>query len=163
MRKTGKKYRRATSLESAYQLCLDAAERRRRPPKALAELMGIALSTMYRWLADCSMPSNLIRQFEEFCGGEYITEYLSCASGKRILIDIPAGRRSRVDDLAAVQQNAADAISKLARFYAGEATADETVAALTIMITDASYQRQNVLKHAAPELDGMFEDDDDSK
>ena len=156
MRKTARKHRQAQSMEEAFQLCLSAAEKRRRPPKALAELMGVRLSTMYRWLADHSIPANLIRQFEEFCGAGYISAYLCSASGARIVIDIPAGRSASVEDLAIVQQNAADAITKLSRFYAGHATADETVAALTTTLTDMAYQRHNVIKHAEPEL-GLFE------
>lgn len=155
MRKGTKKYRKATSMEDAFQLCLAAAEKRRRTPKVLAELMGVALSTFYRWLSDCSMPANLIRQFEEFCGAGYISEYLCASSGERIVIEIPAGRSATVEDLAAVQQHAADALAMLSRFYLRQSTAEDTVAAISITLSDMAYQRQNVIKHAEPEL-GFF-------
>ncbi len=139
----------------AFELCLDCAIQRRRPPKVLAELMGVPLPTMYRWLADYSMPARLIRQFEEFCGAGFVSEYLCTSSGSRIVIDIPIGKYAGVNDLALLQQNAADAIAKLSRFYSNQATAEETVAALSTTLADMAYQRQNVMKLAEPEL-GLF-------
>ncbi|MCL2297792.1 MAG: hypothetical protein FWC35_05950 [Proteobacteria bacterium] len=138
-------------------MCVDhAADKLRRPPKMLADLMGVPLSTVYRWLADGSMPLNRLRQFEAFCCCSYISEYL-CVAGGRIVIDVPVGRGASVKTLAEAQANFAQAFSTLAKFYEGRATAEETVEALSITLSDLAYQRQNVIKHAEPEL-GLFGD-----
>jgi hypothetical protein len=153
MRKTTRKTRRPTSLEDAYQMCLDhALAKHRRAAKALAELMGVPISTFYRWLSECSMPANLIRQFEAFCGTGYVSEYLCTSGGGRVVIDIPTGRSATVTDLSEVQANSAVAVGMLAKFYEGKATAEETLEALTGTLTDLAYHRQNVIKHSEPEL-----------
>jgi hypothetical protein len=147
-----RKTRLATSLDEAIQMCADyAAEKLRRPPKVLADLMGVPLSTVYRWLADSSMPLNRLRQFEAFCGCGYISEYLCAASGK-IVINVPIGRGASVTTLAEAQTNSAHAFALLAKFYEKRASAEETVEALSITLSDLAYQRQNVAKHAEPEL-----------
>jgi len=138
------------------QMCIDAAEQLRRPPKVLADLMGVSTSTLYRWLADRSIPAHLIRQFEAFCGGGYVSEYLCTANGGRVVIDIPTGKCASVADLAEMQGNSSNAFTLLSRFYEGKTSAEETLQALTTTLTDIAYQRQNVLKHAEPEL-GLFE------
>jgi hypothetical protein len=136
-------------------MCADhAAEKLRRPPKVLADLMGVELKTYYRWLADSSMPLNRLRQFEAFCGCGYISEYL-CVAGGKVVIDIPIGRGASVATLSQAQANSAQAFALLARFYEDKATAEETVEALSVTLSDLAYQRQNVIKHAEPEL-GLF-------
>ncbi|MDR2172649.1 MAG: hypothetical protein LBE32_00315 [Burkholderiales bacterium] len=155
--RTARKTRRPTSLDDAIQMCADhAAEKLRRPAKVLADLMGVELKTYYRWLADSAMPLNRLRQFEAFCGCGYISEYL-CVSCGRVVIDIPMGRGSSVATLSAAQSNSAQAFALLSKFYEGKASAEETVEALSITLSDLAYQRQNVIKHAEPEL-GLFGD-----
>jgi len=156
MRTRQPKSRRASTLAEAFDLCIDRATEKRRPPKVLAELMGIELKTLYRWLADTCMPINRIRQFEEFCGASYVSEYLCLAQGGKVVIDIPAGTKARVADLAVVQADFAQAMVFLTRFYQDQATLDETVAALTTSLAQLAYQRANVLKTAEPEL-ALFE------
>lgn len=133
-------------------MCIDRATEKRRPPKVLAELMGIELKTLYRWLAETSMPINKIRQFEEFCGSDYVSEYLCLAKGNKVVIDIPAGRKSGVIDLAKLQTDFSQAMVFLTKFYQDQAALEETVNSLTASLTDLAFQRANVLKSAAPEL-----------
>lgn len=144
---------RPTSLSEAMELCVEFATENRRPIKVLADLMGVEVKTLYRWLAETSMPLNKIRQFETFCGVSFISEYLCLAHGDKIVIAIPAGKKANVTDLADVQCSFGQAISLLARFYQNGEALDDTVSALTTTLTQLAYQRSNVLKAATPELE----------
>ncbi|WP_349591078.1 DNA adenine methylase [Vogesella oryzagri] len=75
MRKRNWKSARPASLSEAMELCIEFAAERRRPIKVLADLMGVETKTLYRWLAETSMPLNRIRQFESFCGIDLVSEY----------------------------------------------------------------------------------------
>jgi hypothetical protein len=140
------------------ELCIEFAGEHRRPIKVLADLMGVEVKTLYRWLAETSMPLNRIRQFETFCGISFVSEYLCLAHGDRVVINIPAGKKADVTDLAEVQCSFGAAIALLARFYQRGEALEETVAALTTTLSQLAYQRGNVLKTAEPEL-GLFEGD----
>lgn len=147
-----RKARKATNLDEAIQMCADyATEKLRRPPKVLADLMGVEVKTYYGWLSKNSMPLNRLRQFEAFCGVGHISEYLCAASGK-VVIDVPIGRRASVATLAEAQTNSAHAFALLARFYENRATAEETIEALSITLSDLAFQRQNVAKYTEQEL-----------
>ncbi|WP_423708636.1 hypothetical protein [Undibacterium sp. WLX3042] len=153
LRKRKWKSLRATSISDATELCLDyATENHRRPAKVLADLMGIDVKLLYRWMSDSSMPLNRIRQFETFCGASYISEYLCTAHGDKIVIDIPSGKKSNVTDLAEVQANFAEAIALLARFYQNGDDVEKTVSVLTRTLSELGYQRNNVIKVSQPEL-----------
>jgi hypothetical protein len=153
MRKTRWKSVRPNSLGEAMELCIEFATEHRRPIKALADLMGVENKTLYRWLADTSMPLNRIRQFESFCGISLVSEYLVVATGDKVVVAIPAGRKADVADLAEVQCSFAETMALLSRFYQNGQSLDQTVEALTLTLTHIAYQRSNVLKVAAPELD----------
>jgi hypothetical protein len=144
---------RPTSLAEAMELCVEYAAAHRRPIKALADLMGADVKTLYRWLAETSMPLNRIRQFETFCGIAFISEYLCLASGDKVVVAIPAGKRAGVLELSELQCTFAEAVALLARFYQDGSCMDETVAAITGTLVHLAYQRSNVLKSAEPELD----------
>ncbi|OXI36738.1 hypothetical protein [Burkholderia aenigmatica] len=159
MRKRTWKSLHATSLSEAFELCVEYAAERRRPAKVLADLMGVELKTMYRWLADTSMPLNRVRQFEEFCGARFISEYLCIADGRRIVIEIPTGRRPGVVDLASLQAAFAEAAAVLCRYYASGREQAEASTALTHAMAHAGYHRENVMKDRAPEL--LFESEAD--
>ncbi|RQY36566.1 hypothetical protein DF116_20455 [Burkholderia stagnalis] len=152
MRKRTWKSLHATSLSEAFELCVEHAAGRRRPAKVLADLMGVEVKTMYRWLAETSMPLNRVRQFEEFCGARFVSEYLCIADGHRVVIEIPTGRRPRVTDLASLQSAFADAAAVLCRYYESGHEQAEAVTALTHAMTQAGYHRENVTKDRAPEL-----------
>jgi len=152
MRKRTWKSLHATSLSEAFELCVEHADEQRRPAKVLADLMGVEVKTLYRWLADTSMPLNRVRQFEEFCGARFVSEYLCIADGRRVVIEIPTGRRPRVTDLASLQSAFADAAAVLCRYYESGHEQAEAVTALTHAMTQAGYHRENVAKDRAPEL-----------
>ncbi len=153
LRKRRWKSVRAASLSEAMELCLEYAAEQRRPIKVLADLMGVEVKTLYRWLADTSMPLNRIRQFETFSGASFISEYLCMAHGDKVVVSIPAGKKADVTDLADVQGNFAEALTLLSRFYQHGEAIEETVAALTKTLSQLAYQRSNVLKVGQPELE----------
>lgn len=153
MRNKRWKSARPSSLSEAMQLCVEFATENRKPVKVLADLMGIEVKTLYRWLAETSMPINRVRQFEAFCGISFVSEYLCLAHGDKVVVSIPAGKKSSILELSSLQGLFAEAVSFLVRFYQDGSGTDETVAALTETLTQVAYQRSNVLKTSAPELE----------
>ncbi|WP_215782048.1 hypothetical protein [Paludibacterium sp. B53371] len=143
---------RPASLSEAFELCVEYAGEHRRPIKVLADLMGVELKTLYRWLADTSMPLNRLRQFETFCGIAFVSEYLCLAHGDRVVVEIPSGKRAGVAALSEVQVNAASALALLSQFYQNGQGVEETLSCLTRTLTEFAYHRQNVMKAAQPEL-----------
>lgn len=144
---------RPTSLDEAVELTTEFAAAHGKPAKRMSDFMGVELKTYYRWLAENSMPLNRVRQFEEFAGASFISEYLCLAHGDKVVINIPAGKKAGVADLAEVQASFAEAIALLARFYQNGEALEETIGALTTTLTQLAYQRSNVLKAGAPELE----------
>ncbi len=143
----------AGSLDDAIERQQDAANRLGLVPKKMADLMGVELKTYYRWLADSSMPLNRIRQFEAFCKVSHISEYLCTAQGNKVVVPIASGKKASVADLAEVQGNAAEAMGLLARFYQDKVGLAETVAALTMVLSQVAYHRENVMKTGESELE----------
>ncbi|MDQ2822427.1 MAG: hypothetical protein M3Y65_18960 [Pseudomonadota bacterium] len=137
------------------ELCVEFAGEHRRPIKVLADLMGVDPKTLYRWLAETSMPLNKVRQFETFCGIAFISEYLCLAHGNKVVVAIPTGKKSGTGELAELQAVFADAIGLLVRFHQHGTDVDGTVQALTETLVQVAYQRSNVLKVTTPEL-GLF-------
>lgn len=152
MRKRLWKSVRPASLSEAFELCVEYAAEHRRPIKALADLMGVDLKTLYRWLADTSMPLNRVRQFETFCGVAFVSEYLCLAHGDRVVVEIPSGKRAGVTALSEVQVNAATAMALLSQFYQNGQGVEETLSSLTRTLSEFAYHRQNVMKAGQPEL-----------
>ncbi|WP_054285916.1 hypothetical protein [Gulbenkiania mobilis] len=142
-----------TSLDEAIERQLDAAAKLGLVPKKMADLMGVEVKTYYRWLAESSMPLNRVRQFEAFCKASYISEYLCTAQGNKVVIAIPCGKKAAVIELSEVQANAANAMALLARFYQDKVGLDETVSALSQVLSQVAYHRENVLKAGEPELE----------
>ena len=142
-----------TSLGEAMELCIEFAGEQRKPIKVLADLMGVEIKTLYRWLSENSMPLNRVRQFETFCGISLVSDYLCLAHGNKVVIEVPAGKKANVTELAEVQCCFAEAMALLARFYQNGDAVDATIAALTKTLSQVAYQRSNVLKSGEPELE----------
>ena len=102
------------------------------------------------------LPSILIRPFEHACGCSYVTQYLA-TSAHKLLIDIPSGQPADEAELLALHSDFNAAVDLLAGFYGGKAEADETLSALTEVMSQIAGHRENVSKAMAPEL-GLFED-----
>lgn len=153
MRKIRWKSVRPSSLSEAVELCIDFATEQRRPVKVLADLMGVDSKTLYRWIADTSMPLNRMRQFESFCGISLVSEYLVMAQGDKVVVSIPTGRKADVAELAEVQVGFSEAMVLLTKFYQRGESVDATIDSLTITLRQIAYQRINVMKAGSPELD----------
>ncbi|PIP98522.1 MAG: hypothetical protein COW76_20385 [Shewanella sp. CG18_big_fil_WC_8_21_14_2_50_42_11] len=145
---------KATSLQEAFWLVKEYGKARRNLSVArTAELMGLDdESLLYKWMKNGSMPVQKLHSFEYVCGANFVSEYLA-SSDNKLLIDIPIGKPLR--DVSVIEMQGAfnDAMSLLIKFASGNASTDETVAALTRSMSDLAYHRENVLKVEAPELD----------
>nr|WP_225747741.1 putative phage tail protein [Eikenella sp. Marseille-P7795] len=101
--------------------------------------MGAELKTYYRWLLDNTLPLNRIAQFEALSGSRYISEYLSVLHGDRVVIEIPRGRKGKAADIAQVQSQTAEAIALLAKWHEDGSGVDETIEALTNVLSLLAY------------------------
>src|SRR5690606_40263411 len=83
------KPRQPATMQEAIRLCLDYAEHKHnRGVARVAELIGTSEWSIYKWMAEGSIPSKRIRPLEFACGCTFITQYLA-ASAHRLLIEIP--------------------------------------------------------------------------
>lgn len=140
-------------LRDAFRACKDHARARRNlSVERIAERIDATPESLYKWMADGRMPAAKIPAFEAVCGAHFVSDYLAAAHG-RIAIAIPRGHHADVEDLAGLQAVLADAVGKLARFWHGRATMDETLAGLTISLQALAWHRENVRRADEPELD----------
>lgn len=143
-------------LGDAIQQCLDhALSRYNRGPKRVAELMGVKLDTLYKWLAEHRIPSNMIGAFEHACGATVLTQYL-CAQAHLLAIEMPVGRKVNAGDVMNLQQHFAESMALLIAFYKGESGQEETVTSLQSLMGEVAWHKANVERAASPELD-LFE------
>lgn len=150
-----KRARIPNSLEEAIQLNLDHALRKHnRGQKRIAELIGIKLDTLYKWLAENRIPANMIGPFENACSATYLTQYL-CAQAHLLAVEIPSGRRVIANDVNDLQSRFVESIGLLIAFYKGESDQDETVGSLTDLMGQVAWHKANVERASAPEL-GLF-------
>lgn len=145
---------RPVSLAHAFELCGDhASEVLRRPAKVMADLMATPLSTYYRWISECEMPVNRIRQFETLSGVTFVSDWLALADGSRMVVAMPTGRGASAEDVAELQRVTADATALLVNCYARRADLETTREAMDLVLVGWAFHRANVMKLAAPELD----------
>lgn len=150
-----------TSLSHAQELCLEHARvKLNRSSDNVADLMGIPNKwNLYKWLENGRMPAILIRPFEAACGIDFMTQYLA-ASCHKLMIDIPTGRKASAKKVNDVQGSFAEAMNHLINFYNHDGEADETLAALSRVMGDIAWHRENVKKSASPEL-SLFDEGGD--
>ncbi|HJW23772.1 MAG TPA: hypothetical protein VJ576_02650 [Rhodocyclaceae bacterium] len=142
-----------THLRDAFRLCKDhAIEEKRLSVERIADLMGISVDRLYKYLSDASMPANLIPAFEHFCGADYVSRHLAVSAGK-LVIDAPIGRSCDATDIHALQEILNGTTGKLIRFYAGKATHQEVMVGTTDAMSKLAWHRQNAANFDAPELD----------
>lgn len=144
---------RPTSLRHALELCKDyAREVHNLSIERIAELMGIPDHwAIYKWIQTGRMPAILLRPYEHACRCTFATDFLG-ASAHKLVIDIPKGKRPSDIDIAELQGRLAEAVSSLIRFHQGSADVEETEAALTGVMVDLAFQRENIRHVAQPEL-----------
>jgi len=154
------KARQPTTPQDAMRLCLDWADfKHNRSVARVGDLMGVSEWTVYKWMSEGSIPSRRIRPFEFACGATFLTQYIAI-SAQKIIIDIPAGRACDESGLLDLQNVLNDAVSLLTRFYRGEIEAGDVLQGATSAIEQLAGHRENVRKHAAPELDLFSEGDE---
>lgn len=144
---------RPTSLQDAIEACVEhARERHQMSVDRIAEEMGIASKwTLYKYIESAGIPARLIRPFESACRCTYVTQHLAAAA-RKLLVDIPTGRKATPADIHAVQDACNAAIGALLAFGAGKTDAGETIAAVTEAIEHLARERAEVERHAQPEL-----------
>jgi len=130
-----------------------AREKHNRSIDRIADLMGLANKwVLYKWLESGRMPAILIRPFEAACGIDLVTRYIGHSANK-MLIEIPTGKRVTSTDLNELQSSFAGAVSLLVEFYERKNGSDEALAALTGLLEDVAWHRQNVQEHLQPGLE----------
>lgn len=141
-----------SNLSDALHACLDHALRKtNRSPKRIADLMGVKLDTLYKWLAEDRIPVNMIGPFEHACGATHLTEYL-CAQAHLLAIEMPRGRKVQAGDVMELQRHFAESIALLIAFYRGQADQEETVSSLHGLLNQVAWHKANVERASTPEL-----------
>lgn len=143
-----------TSLRHALELCKEhAREKRNFSVERIAEEMGEADHwTLYKWLQNGRMPAVQIPAYEAACGVDFVTRWLATRGGK-LLIDVPTGRKLKVNDVATLQANLHSTVSALMTFYAGNADVEETLAAISHSMESLAWHKGNVEQHDQPQLE----------
>lgn len=141
------------------RLCTEwAMHRHNRSIAQIAELVGTSEWTVYKWIAEGSIPSKRIRPFEFACDCTYLTRYLAASAGQ-LTVDIPSGKPAGQGELLELQARCNDAVSLLTRFYAGNADSEDVLEGVTRAMRELAAHRENVLRSEAPELE-LFEGED---
>lgn len=142
-----------SSLRDAFRLCKDhGIEVKRLSVERLADLMGITVDALYKYMGDARMPANLIPAFETFCGADFVSRHLAVSSGK-LVIDAPIGRACDANDVQALQEALNVTVGKLLAFHAGKAEAEEVIATTTDAMAKLAWHRENAANFAQPGLD----------
>ncbi len=143
-----------TSLRHAMQLCKDfARERHNLSVERIAERMAQKDHwIIYKWIESGRMPAILIPAYETVCGINYVSRWLAVSSD-HLLIKIPTGKKARPADIQIVQEEVNAAVGALIAFAAGKSTATETIESIQNALEQLAFHRENVKKHAQPELE----------
>ncbi|NPA72706.1 MAG: hypothetical protein GXO35_07740 [Gammaproteobacteria bacterium] len=144
----------AKTLTEAFWLVKEHGKTKRNLSVArIAELMGLEdESLLYKWMKNGSMPVHKLHSFEYVCGANFISVYLA-SSDSKLLINMPTGKSLKEVSVMKMQGTFNHAMSLLIKFATGEATTEETTAALTCSMNDLAFHRENVQKSAMPEFD----------
>lgn len=141
------------STVDALRLCKDyAKDRHNLSVERIADRMGVSADLLYKWLSNGHLHAALIPAYEHICGAHFVSDHLAHSHGK-LAVAIPSGRDLADDDLLHMHQSFSGAMSLLAEFYAGKASGDATLAALTQHMEATAWHRANVLAHSQPELE----------
>ena len=135
--------------------CVEAAREQRNRSMDHLSFDYLALnngSSLYKWQADGRLPLSLVLPLEHACGQPLITRYLAAAHGK-LLVDVPAGRSSSIEEMQQLQQVLLDASGALIAFYAGRQDALKTLEAIRAGMESLAWHDGNVRQHDHPQLD----------
>lgn len=142
----------ATSLRMAFELCKQAAFKRRLSIERVAELMNVQAHVLYKWLETERMPIACVPSWEHACGSNAVTTYLA-HQAHRLVIDLPRGRATSAQDVQTLQVVLHEATGALMQFAAGRMSGEDTMARLTEGMEALAWHRANVAKQAQPELE----------
>lgn len=142
----------ATSLRVAFDQVHQALGKKRISADRAAELLGTSVATYYKWLEECRMPADKLALIEHIADNHAVTRYFA-HRGHLMVIDIPRGKGADASDINALQGVLNNAAGALIAFMAHEIDAAETMSRLTTGMEALAYYREDVRKHAAPELD----------
>lgn len=142
-----------TSLNEAFRLCKEhAIERKKLSAERIADLMGVTVDSLYKWLGTGRMPANLIAAYEHVCGIDYVSRHLAHTAGK-LVIAMPTGRALQPTDGHQLQILLNDAVGAVLDFAAGTVDAKKAIADIEVGMAALAWHRGNVDKHQQPELD----------
>lgn len=140
-------------------LCLEyARERHNRSVDSVAELMGeVNKWTLYKWIEAGNLPLRLLKPFEHACGTSFVSRWLATSDNK-LVIDIPAGKKCRAEDVNSLQISLNDAVGALLAFYAGKQDQVTTLAAIQNGMESMAWHKGNVETYMQPQL--PFDEED---
>ena len=143
----------ADNISSAMELCLEfAKEKENLSVDRIADRMGLPNKwNIYKWMENGRIPAVELLRFEDACRASFVTKYLATAKDM-MLIEMPIGKKVKEVDIMQMHGKFNEAMTLLVNLAAGEASVEETVAALTAFMCDLAYHRENVKKISAPEL-----------
>jgi hypothetical protein len=144
---------RPTSLQEAIEACVEyGRDRHQMSIDRIAEEIGLPSKwALYKWIEAASLPARLIRPFESACRCTFITQHLA-ASARKLLVDIPTGRKATSGDIHVVQDACNEAVGALLGFASGKNDAADTIAAITTAMERLARERAEVERHTQPEL-----------
>lgn len=147
-----------TSHIESLRLCKDYAKQKHNLSiERIADEMGVTGDALYKWLANGTMPLNRIRSYQLACRCSFVSRYMAYSDGN-LIIPIPPGKD--IDDTLMMELNQSfhGAMDYLSKFYAGKATADETMDALIAHMQATGWHHANVQKHTQPEFEFATEE-----
>lgn len=147
---------RPLDLRDAMDWCIKYAKaKHNRSVDNIAEIIGVNKWTLYKWIADCDMPSRLIWNFEFACGCNYITRYMVERTGKMV-VEIPKGKACGAPDIQRLQETYHLVVGELMKFYGDQTNIDQALQAIQSALEQTAWHRSNVQKYRQSEL--PFED-----
>lgn len=154
MRRRNWKSAQPSSIRQALEWSLEfAKERHNLGVERIAERMGQPNHwALYKWVSEGRMPAVMIPAFEHVCGINLISRWLAATGGK-LLVDIPTGRRCSAQDMQELQTVLTATTGALLAFYSGTATAGDTLAAVQAGLEALAWHRGNVAQHEHPQLE----------
>lgn len=154
MRKRNWKTYRPGSLQEAIEACVEfARERHQMSVDRIADAMGLPSKwALYKWIESGNLPTRCIRPFENACSCTYVTQHLA-AGARKLLINLPTGRKAGGGDIHAVQEACNAAVGALLAFADGKTDALSTRNAIDAAIEQLARERAEVDRHTQPELE----------
>lgn len=154
------KNRVPSSLRQATEWCKEYARQvHNLSVEQIAEGMGLADHwVLYKWFQNGRMPAVLVPAYERTCGINFVSRWLA-ASGGRLVIEIPTGKKASAREVNSLQSECSAAIAALIEFYEGKAEADDVRSRLQSAMEGLAHHHRNVDHHHTPELPLDMEDE----